>query len=407
MHSRRERLCTITLLLILFINDTLCFSVEMWRQKCANDFGLVEPPNTAPPTATAADDEETWKRYHVYRSKLEKEATMEDEDDKTELLQQFRRAIQDTAHDVHYDPWARHTFQSLDCLQWENYELEIRAMTVCSTVFSPYLIPHAVELEHRYYCRPRYTWCEFYCYWHFRLKRFDGEPDGDVVQQKLARQYPKDVILLNPTYVADDDMEVLCSNGFMDPPETGEEQVDWVAVEDIDVHNFIPNTIRRIRQWLFGTQSASQVLTDFDFLRLLFASFGTADFRILHGDVGHCWSITSDLRANLIDEGVVEGSNEEFKDFTGLNWLEYQARLVAGALRPFDKYYIPYDLIEAKSEWGQKALEVCGQAKFKDDEDEDLSKVPWLVWERAEKTSATMRMAMQIMTQLAYRQQQS
>lgn len=60
------------------------------------------------------------------------------------------------------------------------------------------------------------------------------------------------------------------------------------------------------------------------------------------------------------------------------------------------------------SEWVHKALQVCGQEKFKKDEDEDLSKVPWLVWERAEeKTSATMRMAMHEMTRLFCRRQQS
>ena len=405
MHSYPARLGTI---LLLLINEILCLSVKMWRQKCADDFGLVEQPGAAT-LAALSSDEETWKRYHEFRSRLEKETSIEEideDDDKTGILQQFRQALQEEADEVHYDAWVRHTFQSVDNLQWELPGQEIRSMTACATIFSPYLIPHAVELEHRYYCRPRFSWCEFYCYWHFRLKRFDGEPNGDDVQQKLSQRYPKDVILLNPTYVADDEMEVLCSNGFKDPP-TIEEDVGWVAVEDIDVHNFIPNTIRRIRQWLFGSQSLSQVLTDFDFLRLLFGSFGTAGFQILHGDVGHSWSIGSDLHAQLIQDGVVENNDEIFQDFTGLNWLEYQARLVAGALRPYDKYYVPYDLIEAKSEWGLKVLEACEPGKYKDDDDEDLSEMPWLVWERAEKTSATMRMAMQIMTQLAYRQQQS
>ena len=91
----------------------------------------------------------------------------------------------------------------------------------------------------------------------------------------------------------------------------------------------------------------------------------------------------------------------EFDGFTGLNWLEYQARLVAGALRPFDKYYVPYDTLEAKSEWGMKVLEVCEDGQYNQgDDDLDLSQAPWMVWERAEKTSSTMRMAMQLMMQL-------
>jgi len=390
----------------------------MWRQKCADDFGLEPLPSWCQGerlTALSVANEETWKRYHEYRRRLEKEASMDEDDDaemdvdydneddgKARILHKMQNALENEADDVNYDLWIRNTFQSIDDLQWDDDD--IRSITTCATVFSPYLLPHAMELEHRFHCRPRSSWCEFYCYWHFRLVRFDGEPNGDVLQQKLAQKYPKDVILLNPTYVADDEMEVLCSNGYKDPPQI-QEQVDWVAVQDIDVHNFTPNTVRRMRDWLFGTQTSTQVLNDFDFLKLLFASYGTARFQTLDGDVGHFWSIGFELHSQLIREGVVDKKDAEFKDFTGLYWLEYQARLVSGALRPYDKYYAPYDLQEAKAEWGRTVLQVCEPGKFNQDDDIDLSQVPWLVWERAEKSSSTMRMAMQLMMQMANRQQ--
>jgi len=398
-------------ILILLITQTiaLSFGSDMWRQRCAQEFGLAPLPlsSGARLFKLSEADNETWKRYHDYRSRIQQEASMDNEDaemdvdendGKTELLHAIQRALRNEAKHVKYEPWLDHTFQRINDLQWED-ESEIRSITTCATIFSPFLLPHAVELENRYHCRPRSTWSEFYCYWHFRLLRFDGEPNGDDVQQELALKYPKDIILMNPTYVADDEMEVLCSNGYKDPPQVMEE-VDWVAVQDIDVHNFTPNTVRRIRDWLFGPNKSTE-LRDFCFLRLLFASFGTSNFQLLHGNVGHFWFMSRKLHNQLIDDGVVERDDTEFDRFTGLNWLEYQARLVAGALRPFDKYYVPYDTLEAKSEWGLNVLEVCEEGQYNQgDDDLDLSTVPWMVWERAEMTSSTMRMAMQLMMQL-------
>lgn len=412
---------TLTLLTITITSrQTTALSMQqnkMWRERCALEFGLkpLASKTGALLKQKSQANEETWKRYFEYRMKVNQESTIKDEEDaemnvdgstedyvdgKARILHRIQEALQDEATSVDLQPWLQHTFQSIDNLQFQN-DMEIRSMTTCATIFSPYLLPHAVQLEHCHHHRPRSTWTEFYTYWHFRLVRFDGEPNGDVVQQELSKKYPKDVILLNPTYVADDEMEVLCSNGYMDPPQIIKE-VDWVAVEDIDTHNFTPNTIRRIRDWLFGSQaSTTEMMSDYDFLRLLFASFGTANFKSIVGDVGYFWSMSTELYQELMDEGVVDKNNPEFQQFTGLSWLQYQARLVAGALRPFDKYYVPYDSMKAKSEWGRRVLETCEDGQYsQDDNDLDLHQVPWLVWERAEKTLPTMRMAMQLMRQL-------
>ena len=133
-----------------------------------------------------------------------------------------------------------------------------------------------------------------------------------------------------------------------------------------------------MREWLFGSHKSTQVLDEFAFLRLIFASYGTADFATLHGDAGYIWSPDPDMRGEMIAEGVM-GEDDDAK----LSWLEYQARLVSGAIRPRDKYYVPYDLLEAKSEWGRMVLEVSAPGKYAED-DEDLSAAQsWLVWERA------------------------
>ena len=97
--------------------------------------------------------------------------------------------------------------------------------------------------------------------------------------------------------------------------------------------------------------------------------------------------------------------DEDFEHFPGLYWLEYQARLVAGALRPQDKCYVPYVVLKAKSEWGRRVLQVCEPGKYNEIDDEDLSEAPWLVCEKAEKSCANFRMALQLIAQLENRQQ--
>ena len=114
----------------------------------------------------------------------------DDDDGNTRIVRKLQAALRNEARELDYQPWFRHTFQSIDDLQWES-STKIRSITSCATVFFPYALPHAMELEHPYHCRPRYSWCEFYCYWHFRpLVRFDGEPNGDDVQKKtIAGSY--------------------------------------------------------------------------------------------------------------------------------------------------------------------------------------------------------------------------
>lgn len=408
-----------TLLVVITIlttrTTTCCLALAMWRLRCKQDFELQEVPddwcksgkNKKRLDALSQANEETWRRYHDYRSRIAKEHVLKEEDEaemsvendddggNARVLRRMQHALEMEAHDVDFEPWLQHTFQSIDNLQWESYSQNtIRSITTCVTVFSPFLLPHAVELQHTYHYRPRSSWCEFYCNWHFSLLRFDGKPNGDVTQQALAQRYPKDVILLNPTYVADEDMEVLCSNGYLDPPKTVEE-IDWIPIQNVDVHNFTPHTVLRIREWLFGSDKSTQVLSDYDFLRLLFASFGTAKFQpLLQGNIGYVWSPNED-------------DDDDIDSTISLNWLEYQARLVVGALRPQDKRYIPYDVEEAKAEWGRKVLQACPPGTYDIDDNEDLSQTPWLVWERAEKRSLTQKMAMDVMTRLAYGQQQS
>jgi hypothetical protein len=197
---------------------------DQWRQKCVAAFGLEPLPwaNDRLTTLSQADNE-TWKRYYNFRMKIEKEDEIieedEDYDGSIQLLHECKDGLKHEVDRVGFEPWLQHTKQRIDDICWEDSDRDsIRSVTTSATIFAPYALPRALVLEHRYHFRPRSSFCEFYCYWHFRLVRFDGEPNGDTVQQRLALKYPKGWILMNPTYVADDEMEVLCSNGYKDNP---------------------------------------------------------------------------------------------------------------------------------------------------------------------------------------------
>lgn len=394
---------TVALTSVVATNKKMASSSSSWRQKCQQDFGLVELPKECEQLSQAND--ESWKRYHQYRTQIEQDASMEEEDDddgKARVLKKMHQALQQEADDVHCPQWLAHTFQNVDNVQLES-DTEFRSITTCATLFSPFLVPHAVKLQHTYHYRPQSDWCEFYCNWHFSLERFDGNLNGDGRQQQLAQIYPADTILLNSLYNAEEGMEVLCSNGYMNPPRTLE-QVDWIPIEDTFVDNFTPHTVQRIRGWLcLSTATSNSSMSDFDFLRLLFASYGTPNFETFCNDeigVGHVWSPSLEVQdqLNLNDTGDADNTN--------LNWLEYQARLVSGALRPHDKYYEPFDVQAKKAEWGRRVLQVCQPpSKYSIDEDEDLNQTPWLVWERAQQSATNMQQAMQAMTQLGYYRQ--
>jgi hypothetical protein len=153
-------------------------------------------------------------------------------------------------------------------------------------------------------------------------------------------------------------------------------------MEDIDVSNLTPTTIWRIRNWIYGSPHQSlKLLDDFPFLRLLFAACGSAEFCTHKGHIGYEWCSYLGSFAQEVDEVV--GGRTGWK----LGWLEHRVRVISGTLRPLDRYYEPYDIVKKKGEWGERVPHVEGyqvdeNGDDEDEEKEDLTKVPWLVWER-------------------------
>ena len=64
------------------------------------------------------------------------------------------------------------------------------------------------------------------------------------------------MILLNPTYAADDEMKVLCSNGYKQGSATDS---GTSRLGTIDVHTFTPNTVRRMREWPLGSLKSTNL----------------------------------------------------------------------------------------------------------------------------------------------------
>ena len=196
-------------------------------------------------------------------------------------------------------------------------------------------------------------------------------------------------------YDANDEVEFLCSNSLKDLPTIrGEKDGEfWQAIEDIDVSNFTPATLARIRMWLLGSPATDTTLSQFDFVQLLFTAFGCPDFspnRLCQETFGYSWTPDSEV-CSMLESGDSECS---------LGWLEYQARLVCGALRPLDHFYQPYDELMARNDWGERVLEeieldedeegnrfdkfvIGGNSDSKDRE--MIRRMPWLIWNRAKE----------------------
>ena len=90
---------------------------------------------------------------------------------------------------------------------------------------------------------------------------------------------------------------------------------------------------------------------------LIFASCGSDATRgaLIGGHTGYTWLDFEDkarVRVLLKKEGCDwdEGKDAEERGLS-VSWLEYAARTAAGALRPADANFEPYDLLEVKAEW--------------------------------------------------------
>lgn len=301
-----------------------------WRQKCIDEFKLLSIPaewKVDEKTSTATND--VWRAYFHHRKQCESRAKTlyagQDSDGydyylEKDLVKQCRNKLKQMQEAIGgaASTWLDITYVQVTELVPEYDGIgDISTAEYKAIVWSMYAIPHSVELEHRYHCRPRYSSVEFSTSWYYTLKYYT-----DVVSTFR------------------EDKRKLCSNCFED---------ERLRLDCIDARGLDSYTVSCLRLHLFGANSdeSKQALNDFDFLRLLFASMATPDFETLKGNVGYAWQpgLGSRAEKELVDEGLVANIRDAMT--IKIKWLEYEVRRVTDTLRPIDKYYEPPRLQDA------------------------------------------------------------
>jgi hypothetical protein len=300
-----------------------------WRTKCIEEFKL-EPVPVTWSDQVARGSEKAWKNYFEYRKKQVKVETNkgsdddddddDDDEDEDDLVQETMMEWRGKLEEVEFESFPDQEDNPEQPGKWQTHIRvenlvheydEMRSAEFHGHVYSPYALPHAINLEHRYHRRPRHSTMEFWVVWGYKLLDFE-----EAQEQETG------------------DFTTICSNCYED---------EELRADVIDVSHLNQNTVDRLRRFLFGAVEESKPVCcdDFSFLRLLFGSMGTfgddGSYETLMGGwIGYSWTIPSDsLREKMIREGTI---GEDVYSFE-ISWLEHRMRQVAGALRPIDVYY--------------------------------------------------------------------
>jgi hypothetical protein len=228
-----------------------------WRDKCIHKFNL-QPVPEAWQDRLSSGSERAWKRYYQYRKNPKKNKRGDKEDDESfwpgddgeedeegedNLLRVWNEKLNGLAYGIFQsqdEKWRCKWRASLSAgrLVWEDYDV-LRSAEYYAHVWSPYVIPHAIHLKHRFHSR------KFSVVWGYQLLDFEESLDDHE----------------------DEEFTTICSNDYTDDKEMN---------DIIDASNINQSTVHRLCRFLFGASSQSkQVCDDFSFLRLLFGSMGT------------------------------------------------------------------------------------------------------------------------------------
>jgi hypothetical protein len=131
-----------------------------WREKCIERFALQPLPQEWASNKTLIElsksNDRTWKKYHDYRVEIyggDKEEDEEDDDDCEDgddgLEKRGNDELGKVAAEVGFVPWAQHTKLSIIDTCWEDMD-DLRSGTCLSSVFSPFVLPRAMTVSHRY-----------------------------------------------------------------------------------------------------------------------------------------------------------------------------------------------------------------------------------------------------------------
>jgi hypothetical protein len=289
-----------------------------WQQKSIAEFNLLPVPGN---WLEGEMPNSVWKSYYNKRTAIIKaeaeRANMDDDDDGEgayHLWKLGRRKLRAVEKDIRrrsgatlgFPSWSKNTNFAVQYLDSEDGE-SVETADYVAHVWSPFAIPRALKLKHRFHHRARNYSVEFYASWDFAIVKFNGDENNQ-----------------------DEQMVKLCSNCYED---------EVLCADVIDVANLKTRTVSELRRCLFGKMSRD-LLDDFSLLKLIFASMATPSFNTLDGDIGYFWSTFSRDRDDVAIEKRMKAEGINWMDYyPGIRWLEYHARRATGALRPVDAYY--------------------------------------------------------------------
>lgn len=303
--------------------------VTSWRNKSIEKFGLQPVPDGWK-DSVAVGSEEAWKRYYEYRSNAE-DCDGEDSDyeDSSEdggnsaFMREWKDNVSDRVSEcmAEYTEW--HWTPRFGDLVWEDYR-ELRSAEYYAHVWSPYEIPRAIELEHQYHYRTRYSSVEFSTVWSYR--KIDFEEEGTINCEKY---------------------KTICSNCFEDPE---------LRADVIKTSHMNKRTCKLLRELLYGSYSEESkhiTCSDKNFWLLLFGSMGTTDPDLetdpmggYEGSyLGYVWGhpyLDKDLRKELYSQKAEEDDDPEgdpngpFDEYypKGCSWLKHRLLEITKTLGP-------------------------------------------------------------------------
>ena len=228
------------------------------------------------------------------------------------------RASKCTAKDTewHWTPRFGH-------LVWEDCD-ELRSAEYYAHVWSPYEIPRAIELEHRYHYRARYSSVEFDTVWSYRKIDFEEESTINC-----------------------DTYKTICANCFEDQE---------LRADVIKTSHMNKRTCKVLRELLYGSyskESKRMTCSNKNFWLLLFGSMGTTDPDLEtdpmggYGEgsyLGYVWGqcMDKDLRMKLYSQKAAEKDDPEgdpngpFGEYypKGCSWLKHRLLEITNSLGP-------------------------------------------------------------------------
>lgn len=157
-----------------------------------------------------------------------------------------------------------------------------------------------------------------------------------------------------------------------------------MPVENMKTTHLSPNLVRKIRKWLFGSPKSYDMFNDFALLKYLLGTCGTVnDFQTLDGDIGHTWKASEAQTRDMQSWGGLSDTETQRAASVGMNWLEYECRVLTQSLRPVDHWYDPYDQKYHKASWGEAILVHRYRMHGYYEENDDIRLNPYRVWDES------------------------